>query len=344
MKKVLLVLGFLFCGISSFSQTIEEGVVKEFGYNLQNLCSTQDMIYFKRAQNLCDKACRVKDKIMEDFISRSRVKSDLVQTYLQEFYNARKKGVVNISVSNVRIIGKNEQAYSDHYGVSTREQEAQRSEKYTTVACEIETNGTLIYQVQDLYYIHKGQIVKITPYEEVEDQRTGKKKVKVDFSDLVDEHSIEVSYGYSKSFPLNIGVFTNFSYFNIGLEYGQNFDKTPLVTKQHSNFAVSSLEGKCFYLMVTPGVFMRWVTINCGAGATITKYKYESVYSSYTEKNVYFCMKPRVSFNLPVPFNFKSRNEKFYICPYVGYLYVPKLTKLNNLEFGVGLRFRFETY
>ena len=79
------------------------------------------------------------------------------------------------------------------------------------------------YHIKDLYYIKRRKIVKITPYEEVTDPRTGKKKVKVDFSDLVDEHSLEVSYGYSSSFPMNIGISTNFSYFNIGIEYGMNF-------------------------------------------------------------------------------------------------------------------------
>lgn len=349
MKKKLLSLLLLICWVSSFGQTIDEGVVREFGNNLHNLCSSQDLIYFNRAQNLCDKACRVKDKIMEDFIRKSGVKSDLVQTYLQEFHNARKKGVVNVSVSNVRIVGKDEQAYSDHYGVSTREQEAQRSKKYTTVACEIVTNGTLTYQVQDLYYVHKGQIVKITPYEEVIDQRTGKKKVKVDFSDLVDEHSLEVSYGYSSRFPMNIGISTNFSYFNIGVEYGMNFSEELLTTQKHTNFATSTLErGKYWYLMATPGVYLRYASIDCGLGNVFAKYNYnyESVYtsSSNSEKKNYFIMKPKLTFHIPIPLDFSSRTEKLYISPHVGYQYVPKCSALNCWEVGIGVRFRFETY
>ena len=350
MKKELLSLLLLFiCGISSFGQTKEEGVVREFGDNLHNLCSSQDLIYFNRAQNLCDKACRVKDRIMEDFIRKSGVKSDLVQTYLQEFHNARKKGVVNVSVSNVRIIEKDEQAYSDHYGVSTREQEAKRAKNFTTVACELLIDGTLSYHVQDLYYVQKGNIVKITPYEEVIDQRTGKKKVKVYFSDLVEEHSLEVSYGYSSHFPMNIGISTNFSYFNIGVEFGMNFSKEQLDFKKHTNYATSTLErGKYWYLMATPGVYLRWVSIDCGLGSVFTKYNYnyESVYTSYSnsEKKNYFTMKPKVTAHIPIPLNFSSRTEKLYISPHVGYMYVPKCSALNSWEFGIGVRFRFETY
>lgn len=347
MNRSVLFLVFLILGIPTFSQTAEERVVRQFGEDLHNLCSMQDMIYFEKAQGLCSRACRVRDLIMQDFIKKnSNLKSDLIPTYLQEFYNARKKGLLNINVKNIRTIEKGEQVYSSHYGVSTLEQEAKRANNYATIACEILIDGALSYHVLDLYYVHKGNgnIVKITPYEEVVDQKTGKKKVKVDFSDLVKEHTIEVSYGYSSNFPLNIGLSTNISYFNIGLEYGQSFDNTPISFKQHKNFATSKLNGKCFYLMASPGVFLRWATINCGLGATMATYEYESVYSSYDEKKVYFSMKPRVSFNLPVPVNFKSKKEKLFICPYVGYLYTPKLKDLNGIEFGIGLRFRFETY
>lgn len=349
MKKKLLLVTLLLCVISSFGQTREESVVRQFGDNIHNMCSTQDLIYFDRAQNLCDDACRVKDKIMEDFIRSSGVKSDLVQTYLQGFHNARKKGIVNINVSNVRIIRNSEQAYSNHYGVSTPEQEAQRSKNFTTVACEININGTLTYHVQDLYYVRRGHIVKITPYEEVIDQRTGKKKVKVDFSDLVDEHSLEVSYGYSSNFPLNIGISTNFSYFNIGVEYGMNFSEEMLLTQKHTNYATSTLErGKYWYLMATPGVYLRYASIDCGLGNVFAKYNYnyESVYtsSSNSEKRNYFIMKPKLTFHIPIPLDFSSRTEKLYISPHVGYQYVPKCSALNCWEVGIGARFRFETY
>ena len=345
MKKELLSLLLLIYGISISGQTIDEGVVKEFGSNLQNLCSTQDMIYFDRAQKLCVNECRVKDKIMEDFIRNSGVKSDLVQTYLQGFHNARKKGVVNINFSNVRTINRSEQAYSSHYGASTPEQEAQRAQNFTTVACEIIINGALNFQVQDLYYIYHGKVKKITPYEV--DHNTG--KVKVDFSDLVDEHSLEVSYGYSSRFPMNIGVSTNFSYFNIGVEYGMNFSEELLSTQKHTNFATSTLErGKYWYLMATPGVYLRYASIDCGLGNVFARYNYnyESVYtsSSNSEKRNYFIMKPKLTVHIPIPLDFSSRTEKLYISPHVGYQYVPKCSVLNCWEFGIGVRFRFETY
>lgn len=350
MKKTILSVLFLMCWILSFGQSSEESVVRQFGNNLSSWCSTKDIDYRERAQNQCSDACRVKDKIMEDFVRNSRlnIRDYVIPNYLNGFQDALRNGAVNINISNVRTISKNDQAYSS-YGVSTVQQEAQRSKNFTIVACEIVINGALTYHVQDLYYVRKGHIVKITPYEEVIDQRTGKKKVKVDFSDLVDEHSLEVSYGYSSRFPMNIGISTNFSYFNIGVEYGMNFSEELLTTQKHTNFATSTLErGKYWYLMATPGVYLRYASIDCGLGNVFAKYNYnyESVYtsSSNSEKKNYFIMKPKLTLHIPIPLDFSSRTEKLYISPHVGYQYVPKCSALNCWEVGIGIRFRFETY
>lgn len=350
MKKVLLSVMFLICGITSFGQTAEENVVRRFGGNLRDWCSTKNINFRKSAQDQCIDACRVVDKIMEDYARNNgvRIKDYVIPNYLNCFQEAMGKGSVNINILNLRTIRSDEQAYS-LYGESTIEQERQRSKEVVTIACEIAVNGVLDYNVKDVYYVRRGRILKILPYEEETDQRTGKKKVKVDFSDLVDEHSIEVSYGYSSHFPLNIGVSTNFSLFNIGVEYGMNFSEDQLQTKKHTNFATSTLErGKYWYLMATPGVYLRYASIDCGLGNVFAKYNYiyESVYtsSSNSEKKNYFIMKPKLTFHIPFPLDFSSRTEKIYISPHVGYQYVPKCSALNCWEVGIGVRFRFETY
>lgn len=350
MKKVLLLTVLLICGIASFGQTAEESVVLQFGNDLRNWCSTRNINFRKNAQKQCVNDCRVVDKVMEDYarIDGLRSKDYVIPNYLNCFQVAMGKGVININIQNMRTIPRDEQAYSS-YGKSTIEQEKQRSEEFATIVCDIAIDGVMEYNLKDVYYVRKGQILKILPYEEETDPKTGKKKVKVDFSDLADEHSLEVSYGYSSHFPVNIGISTNFSYFNIGVEYGMNFSDELLLTKQHTNYATSTLErGKYWYLMATPGIYFRYASIDCGLGNVFAKYNYnyESVYtsSSNSEKKNYFIMKPKVTFHIPIPLDFSSRTERIYISPHIGYQYVPKYSALNSWEVGIGVRFRFETY
>lgn len=351
MKKILLSTAFLIYGIASYGQTAEESIVYQFGSDLRNWCLTQNIDYRKDAQKRCVDDCRVVDKIMEDYalIDGLRSKDYVIPNYLNCFQVAMGKGSVNIDIQNVRTISREEQAYFLH-GESTIEQEKQRSKEFTTIVCEMAIDGVMEYpNLKDVYYVRKGRILKILPYEEETDPSTGKKKVKVDFSDLVDEHSLEISYGYSNHFPLNVGVSTNFSYFNIGVEYGMNFSDELLDTKKHTNYATSTLErSKYWYLMVTPGVYFRYASIDCGLGNIFAKYNYnyESIYTSYSnsEKKNYFIMKPKVTFHIPIPLNFSSRTEHMYISPHIAYQHVPKCSALNCWEVGIGIRFRFETY
>lgn len=344
----------LFIALTTFGQTYSERTVSQFGEYMQRWCTTKDYHFRKSVEAQCQSGCRVSDKIMEQFAAENDILRSLhlqdyvLEGYLDCFKNAINKGTVSYSMSNVKTISEDQQIHSS-YGNSTVQQEVERSKKITTVACDISITGALNFHVKDLYYIYQGKVKKITPYEEVVDPNTGQKKVKVDFSDLVDEHSLEVSYGYSSHFPLNIGVSTNFSYFNIGVEYGMNFSEEMLLTQKHTNYATSTLErGKYWYLMATPGVYLRYASIDCGLGNVFAKYNYnyESVYtsSSNSEKKNYFIMKPKLTFHIPIPLDFSSRTEKLYISPHVGYNYVPKCSALNCWEVGIGVRFRFETY
>ena len=347
MKKLFIIVTMVFLANAAIAQNDGVNAVKRFGYNLNKWCDSNDPSYrediIKECAGRRGRECLVNDGLMREFVSLldlGHQDTYMLDSYLRGFQTTMRNGKTRVQITDVKPITN--PSYYD--------------ERFIQVSCKvtIKKNDGKEYSYNDQFYIRKigqNKISKIGPYLEQKNEQTGRTEVVTNTSDLSydriangDYNSIEVSYGYSSHFPMNIGVFANFSYFNIGLEYGQNFDNTPLIVKQHTNFATSKLDGKCFYLMGTPGVFLRWATINCGLGATITNYKYESVYRSYSEKKVFFSMKPRVSFNVPVPLNFKSKNEKFYICPYVGYLYVPKFTKLNNLEFGVGVRFRFETY
>lgn len=341
MKKELLVLLCLFQIVFCYGQSYGESTVTRFGNNLSNWCSTREYSYRKNAQNQCERECRVSNTIMRDFRIKDNLNlnDNVIQHYLNGFQDALNKGTLNVSFNNVRTVSSAEQSYS----TSIEAQEKIRSKNITTVATNVVITGALSYNVQDLYYVRNGKILKITPYEEVTDPKTGTKKVKVDFSDLVSVHSIELSYGYSSHYPLNLALHTNFSYFNIGVEYGQNFSNDPLCTVNHTNFATSTVKGKYYYLLASPGVYLHYASIDCGLGAAFTKYNYESVYSSYDKNNTHFMMKPKVTFHIPI-FSSKYKGEKVYISPHVGYQYVPKFSKLNCWEFGLGVRVSFETY
>ena len=118
-----------------------------------------------RAQRQCTDACRVNDKIMEDFVANSglNIKDYVVPNYLNGFEDALGKGSVVINISNIRTIYKSEQSYAWSYNTSANQQE-KRSKDYVTVACDIRISGVLDYRVKDLYYIKKRKIVIINIY------------------------------------------------------------------------------------------------------------------------------------------------------------------------------------
>lgn len=321
----------------------QEGLAtaRSYGETMKQWVSTKDDELRERIEEMCNgiKSTRIADEIAMDLVPRMdypRNVSYQLDTYLNSIEKAWSRG---LSIE-----------YSDYQSVDRRLIEgttanetryAQEADK-EYVSCRVRVKGSFSYDVYDLICMRGGKITKVSKYEKIGN------KVKVDFSDLVDEHTLEVSYGYSSSFPMNIGVSTNFSYFNIGVEYGMNFSDE-LITKKHTNFATSTLErGKYSYLMFTPGVYLRYASIDCGVGGVLVKYNYnyESVYTSYSnsENKDYFIMKPKVTFHIPIPFGVSPREEVLYISPHVGYQYVPKCPTLNCWEVGIGVRFRFETY
>jgi len=315
---------------------------QEYGENLKQWAATDNLRYRINVEKICDgkKSTRIADDIAMDLARRNSVPHN-VSYQLDSYLNWIEKAMLNgikIDFSDYEVVDRNRIE-----GTTVQETRYAREGDKEYVSCRVRVNGSLSYDVYDLICMREGKITKVSRFE-----KSGN-RVKVDFSDLVDEHSLEVSYGYSSNFPLNIGISTNFSYFNIGVEYGMNFSEEQLDFRKHTNFATSSLErGKYWYLMATPGVYLRYASVDCGLGNVFAKYNYnyESVYTSSTtsEKKNYFIMKPKVTFHIPIPFGVSPREEVLYISPHIGYQYVPKCSTLNCWEVGIGVRFRFETY
>ncbi len=338
-KKSIFVLLVSLLSLSCYAQDKGTNAVRKFGDILNEWSYRGGYTLLKSVQNVCagdeGNECRVSDPLILEFERQAQRPLELeyfLANYINDFHEAMRRGDgIKVQISNIKpanVVFDNESMMD----------EKRKSLYY--VSCDIKVTGSMNFTSNDLFLIRKGsgKISKIRP----NDGPVNTSRID-DWDHIAagEFNSIEASYGYSKNFPLNVGVAASFSYFNIGLEYGQNFDKEPIITKQHTNFASSQINGKYFYLMASPGVFLRFATISYGLGATMMKYNYESVYDSYSENKTFFTMKPKVAFNLPLPVDFKSRDEKCYLCPYVGYLFAPKFSKINSLEFGVGIRFRF---
>ncbi len=181
-------------------QTIVENIVRQFGYNLRDWCSTKDTDYRMRAQMLCTEACRVEDKIMRDFTSTSNlnIRNFVIQSYLNGFEAALDNGSITIEMKEIESISPIEWALDK----STAQKKEKLTEDYAIFKCNIVVNGILNYDINDTYYVSKGldaKIVKITPFEEIVDQKTGEKKVRVDFSKM-EKHVKKTS----KAYPIQV--------------------------------------------------------------------------------------------------------------------------------------------
>lgn len=341
MKKLLLLFCFTIFGhILVFSQKQPEDVVSNYAQCLNTWFSTKNIKYANEIERLSSgRSFRVNDRIIYDYARRKGM--PVLEHYDIDDHIMCLKDVlisnkINLQISNI----------SRQYNVSYSDD---NSRKLYYVSCSVNADGASTLSGQELFYIRKfdGKIVKIGPYKEMTNQKTGKKEVVIETSDIDwdgiaagEYNSIGLSYGYSSTFPLNIGINANFSYFNIGFEFGKRFSNTPLYFKEHTNFATSEIGGKYYSLMVTPGVFLRYVSIDCGLGSAVTSYKYNSVYGSSEENKYFFMMKPKLTGNIPIPFE----EEFMYITPHVGYQYVPNYGILNSWEIGVGVKFRLKSY
>ncbi len=335
MKKITCLLFLTLLWVNICAQGLTSA--REYGENLSRWTATDDVRYLHSVERICEgkKSTRIADEIALSMLPRygyPRNVSYQLNSYLNCIEKAMSRGI-KFEFSDYSVVDRH-----DIEGTTAQETKYAREADKEYVSCRVSVKGAETYDVYDLICMRDGKITKVSPY-----VRRGN-KVKVDFSDLVSEHTIAVSYGYSSRYPLNVALSTNIYFFNIGVEYGQNFSKEPLSTVKHTNFANSEISGKYYYLLATPGVYLRYASIDCGLGCVFTKYKYESVYSSYDEKKCTFMMKPKVSFHIPIPFGNSPRDEKIYISPYAGYQYVPKYEKLNCWEVGLGVRIRFETY
>lgn len=345
MKKIIITMFYLFCGIVAYGQSNDENVVRQFGNNLRDWCSTKDWDYRMRAQKQCTDACRVKDKIMETFGAKSglSVKDYVVPNYLNGFEDALGKGSIILSMTNVRTISNNEQAYS----TSFLKQEEKRSKDFVTVACDITMSGALNFDVKNLYYIRKGKIVKITPYEEVIDKKTGKRKVKVDFSDLEDGSMWGFSINHDQHFPVGVSAIGHLGFLELGgkdldwlilsIDLGVNLDSKKYMKDVTNIMNYKSYDPKGF-ITVTPAVFLKYISIGCGVGIAYADEKETVSDGKTTTYNtghaMFFMARPQIRGYIPM--------GSFNISVGAGYDFIPRMKDLNGYNFSIGFHFNVD--
>ena len=345
MKKIIITMFYLFCGIVAYGQSNDENVVHQFGNNLRDWCYTKNIDFRMRAQKQCTDACRVKDKIMEDFAAKSglNIKDYVVPNYLNGFEDALGKGSIILSMTNVRTISNNEQAYASAYSASSLKQEEKRAKDIVTVAGDITTSGAIRYDIKNLYYIKKGKIVKITPYEEVIDKKTGKKKVKVDFSDLEETSTLGLTINHDKHFPIGFSFVANLGdelfgkslgWLMLSLDYGFNTDSKKIIRKSDvTNILNYKYYDPKKFITLTPAVFLKYASVGCGFGVASVEGQEvsfeEETSIKKTEPYEFFMVRPQIKGFFPI--------EPFYISIGIGYDFIPKMKDLNGYNVSLGL-------
>lgn len=358
MRK-LYVLFFVFFHVTAYAQYGDMEAVRQFGENLKLWCSTSNIKYRPKIQDKCLNGCRVINDIMVDFARNNglSIKDYVVPNYLNGFQKAMDQGTVVIDVSNVRIITSDQQSYT--YG--SVEKEHKLAKEFTTIACDTKVSGVLNYHVKDLFYLRKGKILKITPYEEVIDRSTGKKKVKVDFSDLEDMSTLGFTLNYDQHFQAGASIIGQSGMFICSLDFGFNVDSkkyysdvmdmTDIMNYKRTETEYSPM----MFATVTPGLFFKYVSVGCGVGVAILNSEEMVSQCSYSvdeQGNVFYSyggqstsqntvtklmIRPQLRGFIPL-----GRSCKMSIG--IGYDILPKAKELNGYNASLGFHFNFDNW
>lgn len=358
MRKLYL-LFLVFIHVTAYGQYGDMEAVRQFSENLQLWCSTSNIKYRPKIQDKCLDDCRVINDIMVDF-ARSNglsIKDYVVPNYLNGFQKAMDKGTVVVNVSNVRIITSDQQSYT--YGSVKKDQKLAKG--YTTIACDIKVSGVLNYDIKDLFYLQKGKIVKITPYEEVIDRVTGKKKVKVDFSDLEDMSTLGFTLNYDQHFQAGASIIGQSGMFICSLDFGFNVDSERFYSDVMDmtdimNYKRTETEyNPIMFATVSPGLFFKYFSVGCGIGVAILNSKEtlsQGSYSEYEQGNssfsygsqstsgytvTKFMVRPQLRGFIPL-----GRSCKMSIG--IGYDILPKAKELNGYNASLGFHFNFDNW
>lgn len=329
-------------------------IVQQFGDNLSNWASSQNILYAKSMKQLCSTkpAFRIGDNIMASLAYQNGLNQS--EDYLWGNYMAFMQEEVNkgitISLSNIEQVPES-MIPSNYKGRKDLE----------FVSCNIRVSGASNFNEKDLFVIVKGKIAKIQEYQVTVDKK-GHRKLHVDLSDLdIDEDTegIGLSYNYSKAFPLGASITYNKWKFMISMDFGVNFDND-IYTTQKVDFTnivdyriITGEYNLKYFLTATPAFYMKYFAVGWGfgyaslSGHEVTKGSsltlkpdgsvIHTVSSSNTSNSdkLKFMMRPTVKGFIPC-------SNNFFISLSVNYDWILDYKEKSGISFGAGIHILFD--
>lgn len=347
MIKRLMLMVLLGCFVLSIQAQKNENAVRSFAANMQSWSQTTKLEYQRNLQKLCDgaKSVRVTDNIIESLAPKNGYMnakgSYFLETYLNCLIKEIKKGI-HIQYSNFKYVNTNETTVSDTKGLEL-------------IACDITISGAVNFNVKDLFYVRNGKISKIDKYEEIIDKRTGKRRIKVDLSDIeFSDEAMALTYNYSKNFPVGATFEYAWPWFRLGLDLGVNFKKDNFIVDDvkmtdimNYERTTKTLDAKS-YITVTPSFYMKYFSLGCGIGAlflegTEEHHNYSTGEttqvggsSSTDVSEIRFMLRPCIKGFIPLA------DDDFAFIISAGYDYAFGYKKCNGLNFGLGFQFNLD--
>lgn len=184
-----------------------------------------------------------------------------------------------------------------------------------------------------------------------------------------EDQTFGFSYNYSQHFPLTLSANYTYSCWSIAGELGLNLDGKKYTTNSvglGTDLEVKNSDIRHYnpigFLIVSPGFYCRFLSINCGIGFIANSYNYsytkvknsseivnvtvngsaivngsvtttsDSCHYNGTKCDYRLILKPSITGYIPIS------DEKYYITINAGYNYVPKFKELSGWSFGVGFQ------
>lgn len=337
---------------SSYAQT-PAALVSEFGANLSAWAETRDDSYMIELYELSTK--KSPNVIVADQLSHmlaQKNKYGLNKSYRWGNYEVWLQKEIDkglkITVSNVRELSASE--------VSVVSGNAS-AYKYAT--CRIKVTGAINLDENATFVIAGNKIAKIADYVEETNQKTGKRRVKIELDFEPDyDNSWGIMYSYGMKTPVQLTIDATIGPFYLGLDIGIPTNRPEYTTLKIDRFNnlmdFKAEKGKYrpnYFVTFGFGYYMKYFSASVGIGAMSLSGKtvsadYRFNYAggsvsgsgSSTTSQDYkykFMVKPSLKGYIPC-------SDRFSLSLGVGYDYVVGYTKLNGFNFGLGFRLGFD--
>lgn len=343
---------FLLYATIAFGQDTE--TVRAFGDNLKSWAHTDEAVYYLRAENNCGGK---KKTIVSNHIAMSLARKN------GEAGNKSYRLDKYLSWLQKEIDNKINIQFSDISPVDASDIDGDIPNGYGFVTSRVRITGASNFDEMNLFYLENGKIVKIDHFIETVDKNTGRKRIRVDFSDLYYDQAAGITYNYSKHFPIGASFIYSYQKFICSLDFGITSDKYRVESKTYDmtnimNYTITetTFKPKCF-ITLTPGFYMKYFSVGCGFGAAVfsgtttstsasasmsttgntTSFSYTtgSPYTSSGELKYNFMLRPVVRGFIPC-------NDKWSVTLSVGYDLVAKIKELSGVNFGLGVICSFD--